>query len=396
MIKSYTVAVTEIDDADEAVRQAADGIASVPLMKNSMGIVVAHPEFVSSGIYGRIAGALPFPTIGTTAISHCARGLAETYMLSILILTSDDCAFSCVISEPSPAVEDIAGLARGNYEAARGALPDDPKFAVLYAPFVDKNRIGDYVSVLSGINGKLPIFGAVINDDHNSTAVMHSDARALYCGKAYEDRFALALVSGAVSPKFYIISVTEEAVIMPDVGVVTAADKNKLLAVNNVNAVEFFKSVGFLADETGSWDKGMLSSTFVLRVRGGDDDGVAISRIPTEIMEDGIMCGGRIVVGATISVAFNTRESVLETASQLMKTVKGGHSGGTAVIHSCIGRRYGLLNEPMRELEAIRDALDGGFSYIAAYASGEICPIAATENRARNLDHNQTLVACVF
>ncbi|MDR2578748.1 MAG: FIST C-terminal domain-containing protein [Chitinispirillales bacterium] len=398
MIKSYTVTTTEVDDAEEAVRQVAEKTASAALLKNSIGIITAHPEFVTSGVYSEVAKALPFPTIGATSISHYADGIAETYMLSVLILTSDDCSFSCGLSATIP--KDGSGgaleITRECYEETRGKLSGEPKLALLYAPFFGTfPRQGDYLEAITGIDAKLPVFGSVANDDLSASTRL-IDARTFYNGESYDDRFAIALVSGGINPKFYINSLTEESIIMPRVGVITKIDGNKILEINSVSATEFFKNIGFLGTDPQDRDKGLLSSIFVLHIK--DENGVSadISRIPAGVEDDGVMCGGRLVTGAVLSIAFNTKDVVLETAKNLMDAIKENHSGGTVILHSCIGRRYGLLSEPMRELELIRDALGGGFNYTADYANGEICPTAVSGVKASNQEHNQTLVACVF
>jgi hypothetical protein len=207
----------------------------------------------------------------------------------------------------------------------------------------------------------------------------------------------MALISGDANPKFYIASLTEEAVVMPRVGTITAADGNKLLGVNNVNATHFFKSIGFLTDDSQAANKGLLSSIFVMHVCDEEGNCVDISRIPFNADDEGVYVGGRVVTGAVLSVAFNTKEVVLETARRLLNTVKERHGGGTVIIHSCLGRRYGLLSEPMAELDLIRDTLGSGFGYIATYANGELCPTAVkADGRASNQEHSQSLIACAL
>ena len=391
MIKSYAVTTTEVDDAEAAVRQMAERVASIALLKNSMGIITAHPEFVSSGIYGQVVKSLPFPTVGATSISHCVNGTIDSYMMSVFILTSDDCSFSCGVSGPVPKSGDVAEVTRECYGKLRGGLPEEPKLALFYAPFFNNDPCcqSRYISAISEMNERLPVFGTIANDDHVGTLAL-SNAQVLCGGEAYKDRFALALISGNISPKFYIDSVTEDAVIMANIGTITATDGNKLLEINNVKAADFLKDAGFLSGVLDSSNKGLLSSVIILQLNSG----AFISRIPTHVEGDSLFCGGQLVNGAVLSVAFNTKESVIETAKRTMSAIKKERGGGTALIHTCLGRRYGLLNEPMRELELISEILDGGFSYVAAYSNGEFCPVGS--GSVSNQEHNQTLIVCVF
>jgi hypothetical protein len=401
MIKSYTVAVREIDDGAAAVKLAAEGVASLPLLKNTAGIITAHPECVPSGVFRDVARALPFPSVGMTTIAHCAGAEADTYMLSILVLTSDDCAFSCGASDPISeecGVETAEEAVRKCYRELRGRLPGEPKLALLYSHFFLAPRQYQFTAAISETVPNLPIFGAVANDDKQNVRPK-TNARILAGGELYDDRLALVLVSGNVTPKFYIASVTEDAIIMPRVGVITKADGIKLLKVNNVNAPDFFKQIGFLGEESGGWrngEEGLLSSLFVLHIDDGYGGSANITRIPFKVDAEAVYCAGPLFEGAAISVAFNTRDGVVETASQLCEQIKRGCAGGTVIIYSCIGRRFGLLGEPMAELSAIIGQLADNFVYTAAYGTGEMCPIRVTDAKAFNQDHSQTIVACVL
>jgi hypothetical protein len=401
MIKSYTAAVREIDDSAAAVRQAVSGVASLPLLKNTVGIITAHPECVPSGVFRDVARALPFPSVGMTTIAHCAGTEADTYMLSILVLTSDDCVFSCGASDPiseNCSVEAAQEAVRKCYGELSGRLPAEPKLAFLYSQFFLAPRQYQFTAAISEAVPRLPVFGAVANDDKQNVRPQ-TNARVLVNGELYDDRPALLLISGEVSPKFYIASVTEDAIIMPRVGVITEADGIRLLKVNNVNAPDFFKQIGFLGEESGGWrngGEGLLSSLFVLHIDDGCGGTADITRIPFMVDSEAIYCAGPLVEGAAMSVAFNTRDGVVETASRICEQVRKDSAGGTVIIYTCIGRRFGLLGEPMAELSAIIEHFGDDFVYTAAYGTGEMCPTRVTKDKAFNQDHSQTIVACVF
>lgn len=400
MIKSYTVTVKEVDDGAEAAKLAVAGVSSLPLLKNTIGLIIAHPECVPSGVCCEVMGALPFNCVGMTSIAQCAGDEADTYMLSILVLTSDDCEFSCGVSAPIPqdcSEASARSATRRCYGKVSKSLSAEPKLAIIYSPFYHEPRQHQFISTVSEISARLPVFGAIANDDKQNMSP-HTNARVLADGGLYEDRFALLLISGEVSPKFYIASVTEDAIIMPRVGVITEASGIKLLKVNNVNAHDFFKKIGFLGAESKGKrgvGEGLLSSLFVLHIDDGAGGSTDITRIPFKVDAEGIYCGGPLVEGAAMSVAFNTRDGVIETATRLCERIKSD-GGETVIINSCIGRRYGLLGEPMIELEVISKHLMDNFTYTAAYASGEICPTRVTKDKAFNQDHSQTIVACVF
>jgi hypothetical protein len=399
MIKSYNISTAEIDDGAEAVREIADQLASLTLRKNTIGLAQAHPEFITSGIYAQVAEALPFPIIGMTTISQCANGTVNTYMLSVMVLTSDDCAFSCGLSEKIPQKGSgisIGDIACATYGEVLGRLEGQPKLALIYGAFLSEPYLCDCIAAMSEKSGGgVPIFGAVANDDA-STEQTGTGARVFLETEVCNDRFALALVSGAIEPEFYITSATEESIVMPRVGVITKAGNSRLMEINNVSAVDFLRDVGFPVDNNSS-NSGLLSSIFILHIDSGNSC-VNVSRIPHSIVEGGgIICGGDVVEGAVLSIAFNTQEVVLETAKMAVDKITNGHSdGSTVILHSCLGRRYGLLSEPQAEMELFQKALGGNFNCMASYANGELCPTIVNNGRVDNRLHNQTLVACVF
>jgi hypothetical protein len=336
-----------------------------------------------------------------TTIAHCAGAEADTYMLSVLVLTSDDCAFACGASGPIPedcGVEAAEGAVRECYREVAGRLPAEPRIALLYSHFFLAPRQYQFTAAMSGVAPALPIFGAVANDDKQNVRP-RTNARILAGGELYDDRLALLLVSGNVSPKFYIASLTEDAIIMPRVGVITKADGIRLLQVNNISAPEFFMQIGFLSANAGGWrngGEGLLSSLFVLHVEDGCGGSSDLTRIPFKVDAEAVYCAGPLFEGAAISIAFNTRDGVVETASRLCEQIKRECAGGTALMYTCIGRRFGLLGEPMAELSTIINSLKDQFVYTAAYGSGEMCPTKVIEGQAYNQDHNQTLAACVL
>jgi len=389
MINSYVVQITEIDDVGDALRQLDEKMSGIALLTNTIGIVEANEEFLSSGIYKALTEALSFPTAGATTLFQNANGMCESFALSILILTSDDCVFACGASDCLPESGSIHDISQTCYHKVRGQIPKDAALALLYTPYSSNRIASEFINPIAETNEKMPIFGKVAND--NIVDITTNNSRTLYCGEYYNDRFVLVLISGDIKPEFYIASVTEESIIMPRIGEITAVDKNKLLEVNNINAIEFFEHMDILV--SGKNNAGLLTSTFVIDTKIDD---IIISRTPVLIDEDGIYCGGALQVGEMISISFSTKEVVVETASELLKKIRDKHSGGIAVIYSCVGRRYGLVRESHKEFELISEILGDNFTYLAGYANGEICPTSVTESKANNQEHNQTLIACVF
>jgi hypothetical protein len=403
MISSHVIIINEVDDAEDAVALVREKMAKIELKKNSFGIVSAYPDAIYSGVYEAVCNELPFEVAGIACDDQCANGEIGLYMLSIMILTGDDCGFVCGsvdnISDcerPDEAVKDC-------YVKLKSELGDTPKLALMYTHFKSDCITCEYINAISSTDEQLPVFGSVANA--KDTFESRNGALTLCDKRALDDSVVLVLVSGEFTPMFFVSTFGEDAIVMRDVGVATKCERNMLLEINGVKATDFLEKAGFSKSMPGYSDSRseLMSSTFVLDYSEDSEMGEKqlVSRQPVTFTEEGVLCAGIISEGARISVAFSTPASVMDTAREVTRAIK--KSGGkTALMYSCIGRQVGLLSDTMRELEAIREDLAYDINYIATYAYGEISPtlVTASEDgvavRAYNHSHNQTLIACVF
>ncbi len=389
MIRSHTIAIEEIDDVEEAVKEVRGQLSTLSLLRNSVGVVTTHPEFVTSGVYGAISKALPFANVGVTTICQSTNQQSETYLLSILVLTSDDCEFSCGFSDPIPKEGGVAELTKRCYLDCREGLSLETKLNLLYVPMIPTHHSYQYLSALNEVDERIPSFGMVANDDKHGI-IYDNDSRTLMNGREYEDRLVMLLVAGNVEPKTYIGSLAEDSIIMSDIGAITSSEDNKLLGINDMNAIDFLKKAG---SKLVDGEVGILSTTFLLDL---SIDGILICRTPLSTDDEGILCGGNMPIGATLSMASSTHDVVMETAGNVMDEIKRNHTEGTILLFSCVGRRNALYGNPMKEFEFFRESLSNDYNFVAACASGEICPTSVTPEKANNQEHNQTLIVCVF
>jgi len=387
MVKSYILTVDEIDEASDAIEELREQLQDIKLLKNTIGIVSFHSDAVNSGVYKAVADFLPFPVAGATSAAQSANGEIGMYMFTIMVLTSDDCRFICgKTDEISEAVEAAPAVARC-YTELKAKLSEKPKLALIYAPVLTYHFPGEYIEAIAGIDPEVAVFGSVASDVNDNTP--ERDYQITLCsGEASTKSVVIVLIEGDFKPEFFMTSFTDDAIMMRDVGVITKCDKNKLLEVNNMNAVDFFTKIGFKMGERS--DKGLMTSTLILDYNKDDR-----SRSPFMIEDGAVLCFGYLREGAKISIAVSTPDVVVQTAREVTEKIKSKGTS-TALIYSCIGRRVGLMNEPMKELEAIKEIMPPEINYMVGYASGELCPTSVTPEIAHNHEHNQTLVACVF
>jgi hypothetical protein len=276
---------------------------------------------------------------------------------------------------------------------------NSPKLALLYTPFMIERFPGEYIDVISSIDPKVPVFGAVANAKETVDSL--GGNLTLCNGNASKSDVVLVLISGDFTPKFFVSHFTETSVVLKDIGVVTKCEKSILKEINGVNAADFLEKVGFseVRNNYDHFNSGLLTTAFILDCgsHGESDAGESqiVSRSPHAITDEGVHCVGHIREGAKISVAFSTPESVVETARGIVGEI--ADSGGqTALIYSCLGRRVGLMNNSLEELRLIKSGLSEKINYTVTYVGGEISPVAVDEGLACNHEHNQTLIACVF
>jgi hypothetical protein len=251
----------------------------------------------------------------------------------------------------------------------------------------------DYIEAISEIDERIPVFGSLANADMEN---LFTDLKTVCCERYFNDRLVVLLISGNISPEFYIGSITKEAVIMPDIGEVTEAKGNYVLKINDMDAERFFDEIDFFVGDARN--QGLLTSIFIADQK--DEAGNIISSTSRGIlsMNDGVVIfGGNVPTGSVLSVATTTKDMVLTTAKDVVAKIKKKHSGNTVLMYSCIGRRYSCLDEPTKEYEVLNEQLtDSGFNYLASCSCGEICPTSVTETMVYNIEHNQALIACVF
>ena len=392
-MQSYVITITEADDAALALNELEAQLSGIRLLENTVGIVSVNPEYIHSGIYGVVAKTVPFPLVGMTTLAQTVNGKTGMFLFSILVLTSDACEFSYEISGVIPQKGDVTELTRDCYNAAASKLAGNVKLALLYAPFMEYRCSGDYIQAISDIDERVPVFGSLANADMEN---LFADLKTICGGGYFNDRLVMLLISGDISPEFYIGSVTKEAVIMPDIGEVTESRGNHVIKINGMNADKFFEEIDFFVGDARN--QGLLTSIFIVDKK--DEAGNIVSSTSRGIlsMEDGVIVfGGNVPAGSVLSVATTTQDMVLATAKNVTAQIKEKHDGKTILMYSCIGRRYSCLDEPMKEYEVLGGQLaDSGFNYLASCSCGEICPTSATESKAHNIEHNQALIACVF
>jgi len=392
MIKSYSIIINEVDEIELALEELRSQLSGLELLENTVGIVTVNKDFVVSGVYSAVAKATPFPLVGMTSYSQIVNGKIGTFMFSIMVLTSNDCEFVCGMSDEIPDSGDVKEQVQKCYKDLRSKLNNNVKLAFLYPSFMYGHYPYQYIKAITEIDNNIPIFGSLSNGEIRDVVTA---ARTVHCENVSSSQTVMLLISGNVEPKFYFSSTTKESIIMPDVGVVTAAEGNFLREINNIKAKEFLEKANLKPDSVSQ--KLIFFSHFLADEK--NEKGETVSSVLKSLAmpkDDGYIFVSGIQVGSSLSAVSFTSEVVMETAKDVLDQIKANHKEGTLLIYSCLGRRAALLNEPYKEFELMNKMLGNNFNYIATCSGGEICPTSATETEVVNNEHNETLIACIL
>jgi hypothetical protein len=281
-------------------------------------------------------------------------------------------------------------ILKAAYDDAAAKLSGKPSLMLSFAPLL-MNVGGDFfVDTLTKVSNGVPNFGAV-SVDHT---LDYKEARVLYNGEAYPNRLALILVSG-LSPRFIVTSIGGEKSLQ-DKGIVTAAQGNQLISVNNVSVLDYLVGLGIITKEPESI---ATVNMYPFLVDYGDGTTPVVRVIFAFTPEGAAVCGGDIPVGAVLKVGSIDAKAVVESTEQTLTKIIAKDGVNGILMFSCIGRHNTPGFSEVTEIEKVRSIMEQTaipFQYTTV--GGEFSPVYMMEetNVSRNRNHNDTIVMCVF
>ncbi|MCL2058383.1 MAG: FIST C-terminal domain-containing protein [Oscillospiraceae bacterium] len=385
MIRTLTAYTSELDDEKSAVSQILSQLDSGGgLLKNTIGIVACHYEFVLSDIYKAVCGALPFEVVGTISSAQSVHGEYGSLMLTLMVMTSDDVEFDKVMTpslmdEPSRAITD-------SYKKA--CRDEKPALILTFAPFILQNSGDDYVNVLTEASGGVPCFGTIAVDD----TLEFTNCYVLADGVYYRDIMVMILVYGDIKPKFFVANISESKIIGKS-AVVTKSAGPVLMEVNGRPVIDYFSDLGLVdASET---QYALSSLPFLLDYNDGSPK---VSKIfVTLTPEKHAICAGSMPQGCTLFITSTDKDDVLLTTGAAVDKILGDiDNASTLLIYSCISRAMTLGSEQFMEIELVNDRIGNKLPFLFANSGGEICPTQVSNETAINRFHNNAYIACLI
>jgi len=385
MIRTLTAYTTELDDEKSAIEQIISRLGSIDgLMKNTIGILACHYEFVLSGIYKAVCEALPFEVFGTISSAQSVPGESGPLLMTLTVMTSDDVEFVGTVT-PSLMTEPGRVVADG-YKAVCRA--EKPALVLMFAPFILQNCGDDYVNVLSEASGGAPCFGTLAVDD----TLDFSNCFMLANGEHYRDRMAMILVYGDIHPRFFVANISKSR-ILEKKAVVTKSAGSVLMEVNGRPVIDFFKDLGLVqASET---QYAMSNLPFLLDYNDGTP---RVSKIFVALSpEKYAICAGAMPQGSTLYMTVADKDDVMLTTGEAVDIIlKDIDKSSVLLVYSCISRSMTLGAEQFREMELISQKIGGKLPFMTANSGGEICPTQISEGKAINRFHNNAFIACLI
>jgi hypothetical protein len=387
MIRTLTAYTENIDDPAAALAEIRTQLdLEHRLLKNALGILACHYEFVSSGVVKAVSDAMPFDVLGTISSVQGTGQAGGSLFFSLMVITSDTVTFSTALS---PSLKTGPAKAIGEaYRAAEGEA-GRPSLIFVFAPFMVENSGDEYIRVLTEASGGVPCFGTLAVDD---TPDFH-ECYMLHQGEHYRDRMSLVLCYGEIHPRFYLATISRDKILEHSARI-TSSEGHVLKEVNGKPVVRFFEALGLTKASETSY--AMTSLPFMLDYNDGTPQ---VSRVFISLNDQRYaVCAGAMPEGSTLSIGvFDKNDVILTTGKTLEEVLKDSAHAEGMLVYSCISRGMTLGSELLAEMELVRNRIAGNAPFLMAYSGGEICPtLVRPDAAAINRFHNNTFVLCTF
>jgi hypothetical protein len=379
MIKSITAVTREIDDAQAAVAEIT-GMLNLEknLKKHSLGIVSCFSDFDDTGVLKAVCDALPFDCVGATSCLCAAGEEIDQIILTVTVLTSDDCFFKTLTIPIGEKYEE-------SIESAMSALLEQngeaPALFLSYFPLMNAVSGDMILAAIDKATGGIPLFGTTALD-HTPD---YSTSKTIKNGEAFREAVVLGAIYGAPNISFDIASLDENK-FRSQKALITASDGSILIGVNGKTALEYLEEIGLTKAELAV---GLGVIPLVVDHRSGTKP---VVRAVFALTPDGhAVCGGAMPEGATLTIGSIDKGDVLQTTENIIRRLADRDS--VVLGYSCMARYLVLGADNTAEAEKMRDECRDT-PYAFAYSGGEICPLPDAGGKLINRYHNYTNVFC--
>jgi hypothetical protein len=388
MIKVIVASTIEVSDLEFASGEITARIEkNGPLLRHSVGLLFCNFEFIQSGLVRELCARLPFDVAGCTSQIFAVQNAGEDFMLTLVVLTSDDVEFHAGFSEPlRQGNEAVIEKLYRDLAEPKDAAPK-PGLILAFPPHLSGIPGNKVVDILDQASGGVPLFGSTAID----VITTQRSPMTIFNGNHYSDRLTMVLLRGNVQPRFFSHSLSGETQLNKKF-TITGAKGNRITSIEGKPAVKYMEELGLINQATMDvfyalplmvdYDDGKLSRAFsISRV---DADGSLISE------QD-------IPRGTVANIGGINREMVMASTrgliSQIRETVERCNG---LILVSCFSRTL-ALQDPMEELDfIIKQMREWSVPFVFLSSGGEIYPAFNERGELVNNFHQFTIAACVL
>jgi hypothetical protein len=392
MINVYTASTLEIDDVQSAVSSVCTQLNQQgEIGDGAIGIIACQYEFVLSGVVDGLRKALPFPIAGcsssTMAVAPILNGLSQNQAegdlcLTLIVLCGDEFSFEAAITEPVSLESDIEVACRPIFENRK-----KPSFVWVFAPRVYTVAGDLLVEAVTKLSDGSPVFGGFAVDD---SPTFQENCFVIMPDGDYRDRVGFVLFYGDIQPSFFNASISEKRIFDREF-VVTQANGNEVISINNKSSIEFLKIIGI----TPEMARSSVLTNLVLAVYVDES-----TYFPRQIIDlsdnDTLILGGTVENGTRFRVGSFDKTDMLSSAKKItQKALEYRQKKSLAIILSCASRSVLLGSESLDEIHMVRELI-GDLPFLMAYAGGEICPLVKNDGSVLSHFQNGAFIICII
>ena len=384
MVTMLTAHTFELDDIEAAVSEIVSQLdLENKQRKYSAGILSCYPEFLETGVVKAVCDRMPFDIVGCTTLGCGTPGAHGLMMLSLSVLTSDEVVFATALS--SPLVDGHMKAMEDAYACASAALPDNPSMMIPMVPLVSGLSNDVVIDALDAISGGLPIFGTLPSDDTSD----YSQSFVLYNGESFAGSMAMLLLSGPITPQFFIVSIPDGKRQKQE-ALITSSEGCIVHEVNGMPIVEYLQTIGLCK----ATDLDVVK--IVPFIVDFNDGTTPVARgIYRFTPEGSAVCGGHMPLNATLAIGSLESEDVVSSTRKMIETVLADKNITSLLAFSCLCRGWALGVDALAELNAVGKAAKD-VPHLMLYSGGELCPVYDEQGKTCNRFHNYTCILCAF
>lgn len=381
---------------------AQDLLQGVDSFGGNIGFLTVDADAVDcAALIKELAGAAPFPVVGSTTLAFPALYGRDDISASLCVFGAE--GFACSIAVSDVLDKDLReSQMQALYRRCVDGLDGEPRLFFTYVPPMGKLEGESFMHQLFGCAGQTPVVGGMASADLDT-----DDAAVFAGGQRYNDRIVLIAFGGGVQPVFAVANqITRMSEHAPRV---TKSDENVVYTVDDQSFTDYMAQIG-LADDTSVttmdalFQYGPLPAHVIGKL--ADDDGVPEVRaiVSTDPATGTGTFSSAIPEGARLGVGVLNRSDIAESTRRCLATLKdraaphmaGGYKYSMLFSLSCMARHFAQVGGADEESAAMLAAAPEDAVIHSFYCFSEIGATLGKTGEVHNRTFAESIVMCAI